>query len=78
METLKLQVPQNTFRSFVESTRLVAIEGSTATIELSDIGAKDRIENRLARQLKQLLYIEGKNLDSKTEKITELRVVTKE
>jgi hypothetical protein len=43
LETLKLQLPQNTFRSFVESTRLVAIEGSTATIELSDVGAKDWI-----------------------------------
>ncbi len=74
LETLKLQLPQTTFRSFVESTRLVGLEGQTAMIELSNAATKDWIENRLARQIKQLLYIEGKNLNPKMQRVVELRI----
>jgi chromosomal replication initiation ATPase DnaA len=77
LETLKLQLPQATFRSFVESTRLIALEEHAATIELSDAGAKDWIENRLARQLMQLINIEGRSVNPKLQKVTELRVEIK-
>lgn len=44
------------------------------TVEISDANAKDWIENRLARQLIQLINIEGKSVVAKMGKVTELRV----
>ncbi len=59
LEVLKGQLPQSTYYSFVESTRLIELCEAGATIAVP-AKAKDWIENRLARQLKQLLSIEGK------------------
>jgi hypothetical protein len=60
LESLRGQLPQSTYYSFVEPTRLTELCNGVATITLPNIKAKDWIENRLARQLKQLLSIEGK------------------
>jgi hypothetical protein len=77
LETLKLQLPQPTFRSLIESAKLVALDDQTATIELVNPAAKDWIESRLARHLKQLLYIEGKMLNPKMQPIENLRIEIK-
>ena len=60
LEVLRLQLPQSTYYSFMEQTRLVELCEGAATIALPNPKAKDWIENRLARQLRQLLSIEGK------------------
>ena len=59
LETLKTQLAQSTYQSFVEQTRLTGLKDGTATVELPNAKAKDWLENRLARQLKQLLTIES-------------------
>jgi hypothetical protein len=69
LEILKSQLPQSTYYSFMESTRLVELCNGAATLALPNVKAKDWIENRLARQLKQLLSIEGKM------KVEEIHVV---
>jgi hypothetical protein len=69
LETLRFQVPATTFRSFLENSQLIEVCDGVATVRLSDPTSKDWIENRMARQLKQLLTIEGK------EKVKELHLV---
>jgi hypothetical protein len=69
LETLKHQMLATTFRSYLENTQLIDLCDGVATIMLSDPRSRDWIENRMARQLKQLLTIEGK------EEVLELRVV---
>jgi hypothetical protein len=59
LEVLKTQLPPATFRDFMEPTLLTDLTGGVATVTIPP-KAKDWIENRLARQLKQLLSIEGK------------------
>ncbi len=64
LETLKTQLAQSTYQSFVEQTRLTGLKDGTATVELPNAKAKDWLENRLARQLRQLLTIEtGKMIE---------------
>jgi len=60
LDTLRLQLPASTFNSFLENTQLLELCDGVATVTLANSKAKDWIENRLARQLKQLLSIEGK------------------
>jgi hypothetical protein len=67
LDTLRLQLPASTYRSFVEDTQLVDLSDGVATVT-SSLKAKDWLENRMARQLKQLLSIEGKD------KVCELRI----
>ena len=62
LDTLKHQLPTATYYGFIDGTKLVALEGTTATIEL-EAAMKDWVENRLSIQLKQLLTIEGKPAD---------------
>lgn len=70
LETLKAQIPANSYASFVAPAKLTNLCDGTATITIPNSKAKDWIENRLARQLKQLLSIEGKI------KVTDIRVET--
>ncbi len=60
VDTLRLQLARPTFESFVEPAQLTELCEGIATITIPDAKAKDWIENRLARQLTQLLSIEGK------------------
>lgn len=60
VDTLRLQLARPTFESFVEKAQLTELCNGIATIAIPNPKAKDWIENRLSRQLKQLLSIEGK------------------
>jgi hypothetical protein len=60
LEILKVQLSPSTYKSFIEPTRLTDLCGGVATITLPNSKAKDWIENRLARQMRQLLSMEGK------------------
>jgi len=78
LETLKLQLPSATFFAFIADTHLLALDQITATVELANPSAKDWVEQRLSRQLKQLLFIEGKMLNPEMQPLKELVVVLKE
>lgn len=78
LEILKGQLPQTTYYSFVEPTRLTKLCDGKATITLPNPKAKDWIENRLARQIRQLLSIEGKAVDPKMPRIEELHIEVKD
>jgi hypothetical protein len=61
LETLRQQLPATSYSSFIAPAKLVALKDGAATIAIPTPKAKDWLENRLARQLKQLLSIESKS-----------------
>jgi hypothetical protein len=78
LATLKLQLLSTTFIAFIEDTRLLAIDNAIATVELANPSAKDWVEQRLSRQLKHLLFIEGKIFIPEMQPVKELVIVTRE
>lgn len=72
IETIRSQIPKNFFESFVAPTRLRGLVDGVAVITIPTPKAQDWIENRLERQIRQLLTIETKT------RITGIRVVVEE
>lgn len=57
LETLKLQLSPTTFSTFIEDSKLLHIRDGVATVQVSP-RAKDWVEVRLSRQIKQLISME--------------------